>query len=474
MKLHRLTLLAACLLAAFPLRLNAHVKWFTDGSYADKPLGPSDIFNPLFFQLAVLTMAVVIFGVWLDSRIQHFQSYRRIDQWLGERARHGVLVIRIALAMTLLLSWQDGSMLVPNVGIKQQWIGWYQFGLVFLLIFPRTTPIAGLGTIALYGLGIANFSGFHMLDYALYVGVGWYLAVSISSNSWLRRSGLVALYLSVGFSLCWVALEKFVYPEWAYQIIREHKLNMGMDVELFLSSAAFVEFGLGFLIIICMLQRPLAVMITMVFFTTTLVFGKVEIIGHTLLHGCLIVFLLEGRSAVYDSINRYLRTIPSRMAFASLSLLIIFPVLLYPYSALALKKYENRMGKTMYGSHHEHIPVEFPSHLPTPTVELLVYEDPMGGYNLQLKTENFRWAPESAGRAQVFGEGHAHLYLNDRKIARVYSEWYYLPPLPQGEYDVEVSLHGNGHEMLTWGGEPIRDSKNINAPKIRKAEMDVR
>ena len=95
----------------------------------------------------------------------------------------------------------------------------------------------------------------------------------------------------------------------------------------------------------------------------------------------------------------------------------------------------------------------------------------MGGYNLHLITTNFKFTPENAGRTQVFGEGHAHLYLNDEKIARVYGNWFYLPPLPQGDYDVEVTLNGNGHEMLTWGGEPIGDAVTIAAPKIRDEEM---
>ena len=38
----------------------------------------------------------------------------------------------------------------------------------------------------------------------------------------------------------------------------------------------------------------LALLITLVFFATTLVFGKLEVIGHTMLHAALIVFLIEG------------------------------------------------------------------------------------------------------------------------------------------------------------------------------------
>ena len=456
------------LAAALPAQ--AHVKWFTDGSYADRPLGFDEITTPLFFQLGVLTLVAVGLGVWLDSQLRSMAGYQRINAWLTAQAPKGQMVMRIALAMTLLLSWQDDAVLVPNLGIKAVWVGWYQFVLAFLLLFPRTVPLAGVGTIVLYGIGMRLFSGFHMLDYLMYLGVGWYLAVSHLKNPKWRKSGLLVLYLTVGFSLCWVGLEKFVYPDWAYQIMDKHKLTGGIDNALFLTGAAFVEFGLGYLIIICLLERPLAVVITLVFFTTTMVFGKVEIIGHTLLHGCLIVFLLEGPSVIYNRLNRYLTSMPARMSFAVVGLLVVFAALFFPYTALANRKYNNRKEKGAYGAHHEHIPMEVPPEWPTPGIDLVIEPDPMNGYNLHLVVTNFRFAPEHAGEDSQPGEGHAHLYLNGTKIARVYGPWYHLPQPPEGDYDIEVSLHANGHQMLTIGGDPIRDAEMLHVGKVFQPE----
>jgi hypothetical protein len=452
------------------LPLQAHVKWFTEGTYSDKPLSLTEIMNPLFWQLGLLTVAVVALGVWMDDRLKRWTAYQQVNTWLSARSDKGTVVMRIALAMTLLLSWQADSMLVPNLGIKTEWIGWYQFGLAFLLLFPRTVPLAGLGTVMLYGVSMANFSSFHMLDYLMYVGVGWYLLVSASPSMRWRKSGLLVLYLSIGFSLCWVALEKFVYPEWAYQIMDKHNLTMGIDNALFLSGAAFVEFGLGYLILICLLERPLAVIITLVFFTTTMVFGKVEIIGHTLLHGCLIVFLLEGPSVVEARLRRHLRSVGARMVFAVIGFALLFPALILPYTVLANRKYDNRNLKDAYGSHHEHIPLEVPKDMLPPSVDLVVEPDPMSGYNLHIKTEHFRFAPEHAGQANMPGEGHAHLYVNGTKIARLYSNWYHLPQPPEGKYDIEVSLHANQHQMLTLAGEPIRDAELIEVGKVFKSE----
>ena len=43
----------------------------------------------------------------------------------------------------------------------------------------------------------------------------------------------------------------------------------------------------------------------------------------------------------------------------------------------------------------------------------------MKGYNLEAKVSNFRFAPEDVNTAAKPGEGHAHLNVNDKKIARL-------------------------------------------------------
>ena len=93
----------------------------------------------------------------------------------------------------------------------------------------------------------------------------------------------------------WLGCEKLVYPEWVnYLLEQKPLLTLGLDRDFFRVASAFIELGLGFMLIIGLFGRSLSVTITLVFFLTTMVFGKVEIIGHTLIHAALIVFLLEG------------------------------------------------------------------------------------------------------------------------------------------------------------------------------------
>jgi hypothetical protein len=312
----------------------AHVKWFSKFSFGDRPRTVGEVLTPTFYALALLSMATIAAMTVLDRRLADVPAHRRVNDWLSSRADRAVLVMRIGAGAALLLSWQADGMLAPELRVGEGWLGWYQFALAFLLLFDRTVPVAGAGLIVLYAIGVARFGPFHMLDYVLYAGIGYYLAVSGAGERKIRGSGLPALYATVGFSLCWVALEKMVYPQWGLYVLQQNpQLALGLPLEFFLLAASFVEFSLGYLLIINLLQRPLALVITLVFFTTTLVFGKVEVIGHTPIHAALVVFLLEGPGSVFKPPIALHRGLGLRTAFAAVNFALLLALLLVPYSA---------------------------------------------------------------------------------------------------------------------------------------------
>jgi hypothetical protein len=92
---------------------------------------------------------------------------------------------------------------------------------------------------------------------------------------------------------------------------------------------------------------------------------------------------------------------------------------------------------------------------PRPTVQLRAEPDPMGGWNVQVLTQHFRFAPEHVNTAHVDGQGHAHLYVDGEKVARLYAPWFHLPALPPGEYRLRVTLNANSHEELAVDGTPL-------------------
>lgn len=328
---------AAALAAAMvPAAAHAHVKWFSEFSFGDRPLTVAQAATPAFFGLALLSMAVIGGMVLLDRRLENVAWYRGLNGWLADRRGDALLVMRIGMFATLLLAWQADSLLAPELPVWSGSIGWAQFALALLLLFPRTVPVAGGGLLVLYGLAAVRFGGFHLLDYLFFAGVGWYLLVSRGPSERIRGTGIPALYATVGFSLCWVALEKIVYPQWALYLLEQNpQLTLGLDVRFFLLAAAFVEFSLGYLLIINLLQRPLALAITIVFFLTTAIFGKLEVIGHTAIHAALIVFLLEGPGTVYRAPITVHRRLGLRTAFAAVNFALLLAVLLPLYAAAA-------------------------------------------------------------------------------------------------------------------------------------------
>jgi plastocyanin len=97
-----------------------------------------------------------------------------------------------------------------------------------------------------------------------------------------------------------------------------------------------------------------------------------------------------------------------------------------------------------------------------PTVELELAEDPVAGWNVHVVTEDFEFTPERLDGVAP-QEGHAHLFLDGEKIARLYGPWYHLSDsvVPSGEHELSVSLNANDHTIWAVNGEPIGDSTTV-------------
>ena len=337
--------LATALAAALPAPVLAHVKWFSRFSFADPPLALRAVLTPTFFALLALSMAAMVALTLLDRRLAPVRRYQQVNDWLEARSGNALTIMRVGIGASLLLSWQADALLAPELrAADAPWIGWAQFVCAFLLLFDATVPAAGALLMALFGAGVVRVGAFHMLDYVMFLGAGYYLLVSRAKTPAVRGTGLPALYLGVGFSLCWVALEKLVYPQWGLYLLQQNpQLALGFDGRFFLTAAAFVEFSLGYLLIINLLQRPLALAITLVFFTTTLVFGKLEVIGHTPIHAALVVFLLEGPGRVYQPPIAFHRRLGLRTAFAAVNFAVLLAALLLPYLAGARRAHDARV-----------------------------------------------------------------------------------------------------------------------------------
>lgn len=123
------------------------------------------------------------------------------------------------------------------------------------------------------------------------------------------------------------------------------------------------------------------------------------------------------------------------------------------------------MPKNGHGQgHHHHKKMAIPNGQPIPKVKLKVSPDSMGGWNMQIMLENFAFTPEKVNQESDPTNGHAHLMLNGKKIARLYGTWYHIPSLPSGNNTLSVVLNTNKHEELTDQGKPIAASVTIDVP----------
>lgn len=98
-----------------------------------------------------------------------------------------------------------------------------------------------------------------------------------------------------------------------------------------------------------------------------------------------------------------------------------------------------------------------------PTLNMMVMPDPATGWNLHIMTTNFTFSPQNASRDHVDGEGHAHVYVNGKKIARVYGAWMHIADLEPGEQVIAVTLNSNDHRELGVDGQALRVEQTVTA-----------
>jgi hypothetical protein len=125
----------------------------------------------------------------------------------------------------------------------------------------------------------------------------------------------------------------------------------------------------------------------------------------------------------------------------------------YAHQSEVVSKKEDEM--------HHHQNLEIPPGQPIPTVKLIVHPDAMKGWNLEIQVTDFNFVPEKVNSTSSYTEGHAHLYINGKKITRLYGQWYYLSSLEPGDNELLVTLNTNKHETLVHNGKPIEAKVSI-------------
>ena len=118
-------------------------------------------------------------------------------------------------------------------------------------------------------------------------------------------------------------------------------------------------------------------------------------------------------------------------------------------------------------SSHQHATAEdygtIESEVPI-SIDITAEVDDSGHVSVEVMTEGWLWTPDNVDGEHVPGEGHAHIYVDDVKIDRVYGPRYELEGLEHGERQVRVTLNTNSHSELTYGGKALESTVSVTVP----------
>ena len=160
------------------------------------------------------------------------------------------------------------------------------------------------------------------------------------------------------------------------------------------------------------------------------------------------------------------------------STLVLTTTLSFSLAAVAQDKNEHKHGEHGHShgqsqdhsqgqnkSHGHHQPgsgIDVSNLRYAPAVKLHAIKDEAAGWNLHLQTENFVFTPEKINEKPVLGQGHAHLYIDGKKIARLYGPWFHLGKIQPGHHEIKVVLNANDHAPFMIDGKEVASTVMIH------------
>lgn len=291
-------------LSFFAVSAEAHVKWFFDYNVVNPPLPIGDVLDATFVRLFLTSVAGIYLFFLLDRYTYKHRYLTEFDQRLKRFDNVAAYIMRGSagvFALTLFLWWALGIgqsfFLTPELKTDAPWVPWVHLLMALSVLSHRTTPTAGLGFIFLYVAGGLSYGIFHILDYPIFLGIGYYLTVSTAQGkSWLK-SGLVVLFAFTGLTLIWAAVEKFAYPSWTVTVLEgKPEMLMGMTPPMFMKVSGFSEMALTFILLgaASVVGRLVALGLMAVFVLAVFEFGVVDAVGHLMIVAILWVLIVRG------------------------------------------------------------------------------------------------------------------------------------------------------------------------------------
>jgi small basic protein len=265
---------------------SAHVKWFCAYNVAGQPVGLENVLCPNFEFLTGLSILALTAGAVLEDTPVGSAVLRAIDTLTGVLRHNIETVFRASVAFFFVSIWAAGGILLtPELKTSSQLVAAIQLGIAAGMLSRRTMPLSAFGICLLYAIAVWKYGFFHLADYPVFLGVAAYLALVGLQTNFFGARPIDILRWAAGITLMWASIEKWAYPEWSYPLFIKHPgMTLGFAPDFYMQAAGAVEFALAFSLMWTPLVRRIgAVILAMMFVSAVFEFGKIDLIGHTLI-----------------------------------------------------------------------------------------------------------------------------------------------------------------------------------------------
>ena len=280
---------------------SAHVKWFDAFNVAGQPLGLEKVLNPDFAILVGISIAWLLFGSVVEWSFMGEAMLRAMNWATRFIEENTELIFRAGCAFFFVAIWAVGGIiLTPELKTNAAWIGAVQLAIAAGMVSRLTMPLSGLGIFVLFDYALWNYGAFHLADYPIFLGVAAYVALKGGQTDFFGARPIDVVRWAAGITLMWASVEKWAYPEWSYPLFIQHPdLTLGFTPEFYMRAAGAVEFGLAFALMWTpLVRRVAAIVLTSMFISAVFPFGKLDLIGHTLIVVVLVGIVADsGRDA---------------------------------------------------------------------------------------------------------------------------------------------------------------------------------
>jgi hypothetical protein len=265
---------------------SAHVKWFCAYDVAGQPEGLENVLCPDFEFLIGLSLLALMTGSVLEGTLIGEAMLRSLDRATRFVRDNIETIFRAGTAFFFIAIWGlGGVLLTPELKTDSVLIGAIQLGIAAGMLSRRTMPLSALGIFVLFDVGVWNYGAFHLADYPIFLGVAAYLALIGAQTTFFGARPIDVMRWAAGITLMWASIEKWAYPEWSYPLFTLHpEMTLGFSEDFFMRAAGAVEFALAFALMWTPLVRRVgAIMLAAMFVSAVFEFGKIDLIGHSLI-----------------------------------------------------------------------------------------------------------------------------------------------------------------------------------------------